>query len=604
MAAFNFPNSPSTNDIHTENGVSWKWNGTIWARVASAGDTIEKGNTKVEVIDTGSDGHIKFTTEGTERLRIHENGTISTNVDNDSYEFTIQGKTGGSPTLWLRDGGTTGTPRVIFGDTNAAAVGAVAYANNGDYMQFKTGGVELVRFTNNAGSAGKVGIGSEIPVSKFDVADGTTGISFNRTNNTPEIHFRSNNVDECGEIRVGESSGGGVMDFKTKTTGGTLTTRLSIDTIGNLVTGAQTSPTSSDTGNIYIKNGSTIGSVGVAINYATNAVFDSAWKYISNGGASKIIQNASLVSFNFVGSGSAGGGITWSEKVRIDSSGNVGINESSPNRLLYISSNSSTAYSGTSGTNDAVLRLHNKNGTFRKYWNGWWFSKKCRYCIGFVVQVICVAPNGVMTQLYEEEWKGDPFDKPEQMFNFIQNIENFYNNYQCDIDKYLEVAMGPRSTHKYGRSIIAPSGSGKSTYIMNQQSPNAILDCDPMTWACNAQPHAGNKCPWDWNKDMRIICIQVDAAVQYCKQKRLWIMGATWWDPSIIDVVVILDEDLHRQYFLAKEDPFPPSYFEATIKKKVIPQLRKDAKEYNIPIYESLKDAEFYIRSLEQPLSF
>ena len=250
------------------------------------------------------------------------------------------------------------------------------------------------------------------------------------------------------------------------------------------------------------------------------------------------------------------------------------------------------------------MLLHNKNGTFRKYWNGWWFSKKCRYCIGFVVQVICVAPNGVMTQLYEEEWKGDPFDKPEQMFNFIQNIENFYNNYQCDIDKYLEVAMGPRSTHKYGRSIIAPSGSGKSTYIMNQQSPNAILDCDPMTWACNAQPHAGNKCPWDWNKDMRIICIQVDAAVQYCKQKRLWIMGATWWDPSIIDVVVILDEDLHRQYFLAKEDPFPPSYFEATIKKKVIPQLRKDAKEYNIPIYESLKDAEFYIRSLEQPLSF
>ena len=25
MAAFNFPNSPSTNDIHTENNVSWKW---------------------------------------------------------------------------------------------------------------------------------------------------------------------------------------------------------------------------------------------------------------------------------------------------------------------------------------------------------------------------------------------------------------------------------------------------------------------------------------------------------------------------------------------------------------------------------------------------
>ena len=30
MAAFNFPNSPSTNDLHTENGVTYKWNGTVW----------------------------------------------------------------------------------------------------------------------------------------------------------------------------------------------------------------------------------------------------------------------------------------------------------------------------------------------------------------------------------------------------------------------------------------------------------------------------------------------------------------------------------------------------------------------------------------------
>ena len=32
MAAFNFPNSPSTNDLHTENNVTWKWNGTVWKR--------------------------------------------------------------------------------------------------------------------------------------------------------------------------------------------------------------------------------------------------------------------------------------------------------------------------------------------------------------------------------------------------------------------------------------------------------------------------------------------------------------------------------------------------------------------------------------------
>ena len=42
MAAFNFPNSPSTNDLHTENGVTFKWNVTIWLRVGT-NDKIEEG---------------------------------------------------------------------------------------------------------------------------------------------------------------------------------------------------------------------------------------------------------------------------------------------------------------------------------------------------------------------------------------------------------------------------------------------------------------------------------------------------------------------------------------------------------------------------------
>ena len=37
MAAFNFPNSPSTNDVHTENGVSFKWDGTVWKRQSGTG---------------------------------------------------------------------------------------------------------------------------------------------------------------------------------------------------------------------------------------------------------------------------------------------------------------------------------------------------------------------------------------------------------------------------------------------------------------------------------------------------------------------------------------------------------------------------------------
>ena len=43
---------------------------------------IETGNTKVETIDTGSDGHIKITTEGNERLRIISGGNVGIGTDN------------------------------------------------------------------------------------------------------------------------------------------------------------------------------------------------------------------------------------------------------------------------------------------------------------------------------------------------------------------------------------------------------------------------------------------------------------------------------------------------------------------------------------------
>ena len=79
MAAFNFPNSPSTNDVHTENGVSWKWNGTVWKKIASP-DTLEKANSKVQVVDAGTGGYITAETDGTQRLRIQNSGAIVTGV--------------------------------------------------------------------------------------------------------------------------------------------------------------------------------------------------------------------------------------------------------------------------------------------------------------------------------------------------------------------------------------------------------------------------------------------------------------------------------------------------------------------------------------------
>ena len=45
---------------------------------------IETGNTKVETIDTGSDGHIKFTTEGGESIRIQSDGDVGIGTINNT----------------------------------------------------------------------------------------------------------------------------------------------------------------------------------------------------------------------------------------------------------------------------------------------------------------------------------------------------------------------------------------------------------------------------------------------------------------------------------------------------------------------------------------
>ena len=60
-------------------------------------------------------------------------------------------------------------------------------------------------------------------------------------------------------------------------------------------------------------------------------------------------------------------GTDATERLRITSAGNVGINENSPDNLLHLTTNSSSAYS-TSETNtvnatNALLRLENTNGS-------------------------------------------------------------------------------------------------------------------------------------------------------------------------------------------------------------------------------------------------
>ena len=53
MAALNFPNSPTLNDIHTENNASWKWDGTSWIRQGDSGAQGAQGSSGL-TLNSGS----------------------------------------------------------------------------------------------------------------------------------------------------------------------------------------------------------------------------------------------------------------------------------------------------------------------------------------------------------------------------------------------------------------------------------------------------------------------------------------------------------------------------------------------------------------------
>ena len=129
--------------------------------------------------------------------------------------------------------------RVTAGDRSNNTGLDLGHDSSGNCHVNAVSNAHLILSSNNSerlrvGNTGNVGIGTTTPVGKFDVTDGTTSISFNKTNNTPRIDFKGNNVSDLCQIKAAESSGGGVLQLFTKTTGGTATKRMVLDSSGNL----------------------------------------------------------------------------------------------------------------------------------------------------------------------------------------------------------------------------------------------------------------------------------------------------------------------------------------------------------------------------------
>ena len=91
----NIAGEDSTQNISGINSVTattFHGDGSQLSGISVDSTKIETGNTKVETIDTGSDGHIKFTTEGGERSRISSDGHLGINTDFTGSQLWRAGK--------------------------------------------------------------------------------------------------------------------------------------------------------------------------------------------------------------------------------------------------------------------------------------------------------------------------------------------------------------------------------------------------------------------------------------------------------------------------------------------------------------------------------
>ena len=234
---------------------------------------------------------------------------------------------------------------LIFRNSSGSANWAELVATT-NTLAFETSGTERMRITSS-GNVG-IGTGTTSPARLLSIGDGTGSPNIQllaSTAGNSRIEFGDTDDSDAGEIQYVHGSSN-YMQF---TTNGE--ERLRIDSSGRVGIGVTPNPWSSPNFTVLqLGVGASIAGRGTAgtgdqIYISANTYYDgTTWRYIETNPASSYYQDNGDHVWRTAVNGSAGVPTTFSERMRITNTGNVGIGTTNPLARLHVNGGSSTGF--------------------------------------------------------------------------------------------------------------------------------------------------------------------------------------------------------------------------------------------------------------------